>query len=59
MRIQNIVTATIFLLVIAIGVYFPNYGPALISSSIAKEAEKGGPLISPTEPRERDYYTPR
>jgi ribonuclease Z len=43
---------------ITIGVYFSTYGPPLISSSIAKVAESGEPLVSPTEPRERDYYSP-
>jgi ribonuclease Z len=39
-------------------VVFVTHGPALISSSIAQESERGEPMISPTEARERDFHAP-
>src|SRR5210317_751118 len=33
-------------------------GPLPISSAVAAQVEKGEPLISPTEARERDFYAP-
>ncbi len=58
MEIRNIFVATTFLMGITLGVYFSIYGLPLISSSIAKEAGKGEPMVSPTESRERDFYAP-
>ncbi|MGI9264410.1 MAG: guanitoxin biosynthesis MBL fold metallo-hydrolase GntH [Gammaproteobacteria bacterium] len=58
MKIRNLVIAAVFALGITVGVYFSSYGPSLISPSIAQEPDRGEPMISPTEARERDFYAP-
>ena len=40
------------------GVLFVTHGSSLIPSTVAQESDGGAPLVSPTEPREREYYTP-
>ena len=58
MRISKIVIASTFVIGIAVGVFFVTHGPSLITSSIAQESERGEPMISPTEAREREFYAP-
>ena len=58
MKISRIVIASTFAVGIAVGVLFVTHGPALIPSIVAQESDGGAPLVSPTEPREREYYTP-
>jgi ribonuclease Z len=58
MKIRNTVIASVFVLGIAVGVYFSTNGSSLISSSFAKASGRGEPMISPTEARERDFYAP-
>jgi len=58
MRISKIVIASTFAIGIAVGVVFVTHGPDLISTSIAQESDRGEPMISPTEARERDFYAP-
>jgi len=58
MKIPNKLIATAFVLGIALGVYFGTSGLSLISPSVAKEAERGEPMISPVKARERDFYAP-
>jgi ribonuclease Z len=58
MKISRIVIASTFAVGIAVGAVFVNHGPDLISSSIAQESERGEPMISPTEARERNFYAP-
>jgi len=58
MKIRNTIIATVFVLGITVGVYFSTYGSSLISSAFAKASERGEPMISPTEARERDFYAP-
>ncbi len=54
MKIQNRIIAAVFVVGIAVGAYFATQGPAMISSSVAQDE----PLVSPTEARERDFYSP-
>jgi ribonuclease Z len=58
MKIPNKFIATAFVMGIALGVYLGTSGLSLISPSIAKEADRGKPMISPVKARERDFYAP-
>ena len=59
MKKRNGAVAVAFALGIACGAYFSKHGfPLLNSSSVAQDVNISGPLVSPTEPRERDTYYP-
>jgi ribonuclease Z len=58
MRIKNTVIAAVFVLGIVVGGYFSTYESSLISSAFAEMSERGEPMVSPTEARERDFYAP-
>ena len=59
MKISRIVIASSFAVGIAVGVLFCHtWFGSLIPSTVAQESDGGAPLVSPIEPREREYYTP-
>ena len=58
MKMSRIVVTSSFVFGIAVGVLFVTHGSSLIPSTVAQESDGGAPLVSPTEPREREYYTP-
>ncbi len=58
MKIQSIFISVVFLMGITICMYFGMHDSPLISSSIAKEAEKSEPKVSSIDARERDFYSP-
>jgi ribonuclease Z len=58
MNRSRFLIASAFSVGIAVGVFLVTYESSLISISLAQESEGGAPLVSPTEPREREYYTP-
>jgi ribonuclease Z len=58
MKTSRIVIASSFAVGIAVGALFVTHGSSLIPSTVAQESDGGAPLVSPTEPREREYYTP-
>ena len=58
MKISRIVITSSFAVGIAVGVLLVTHGYSLVSSSMAQEYDGDAPLVSPTEPREREYYTP-
>jgi len=58
MKMSRFVIAASFAVGIAVGVLFVAHGSFLIPSIVAQESDGSAPLVSPTEPREREYYTP-
>jgi len=53
------VLALVFIAGLAVGLYLANHEVSLpISSALAAQSGQGEPMVSPVEPRERDFYTP-
>jgi ribonuclease Z len=58
MNRSRFLIASAFSVGIAVGVFLVTYESPLISTTVAQESDGGARLVSPTEPREREYYTP-
>ena len=58
MKNMSTILAIVFVSGISAGIYFTTHGPAMVSLSFATESDKGELLISPTEARDRDFYSP-
>jgi ribonuclease Z len=58
MNRSRFLIASAFAVGIAVGVFLVTYESPLISTTVAQESDGGARLVSPTEPREREYYTP-
>jgi len=59
MKIRRLTLAFTVVAVIGFisGMYFTNHGPSLMPT-VEANAEKDKSMVSPVEPRERDYYSP-
>lgn len=57
MKLSKIALIAVFIFGLAAGLFLENYGMMVIPPLAAQEGEDK-PLISPVEPRDRDFYAP-